>query len=291
MIPISIRPTHPQDYTLMTPIDSEQGARPTRSQSAISKNPGSALLSAAGFVDGINPMDPLNQWLNELFNLIPEYHSDPSYKTGHELGQGLKEEFLAAAHPILEAGGMVPGIGEPLDLINGGLYVLSEDYTNAGFSMAAVIPLGGVFAAGAKVVKKVDTMDLTPAGVASILEQTTVQAEKVGRAIRDKNIKVNILGTPLFDKALRQFGIDPADKVVALAHADHIYINRDSRSFFADIVHEGTHALDHLNDFMGDVYQWEKRAFYHDQQFQKWVDGHLDFKDMNEMVKTIHDLY
>ena len=46
-------------------------------------------------------------------------------------------------HPILDAVGFVPVLGEPADLVNGLIYAAEKDYINAGISMAAVIPVVG----------------------------------------------------------------------------------------------------------------------------------------------------
>jgi RHS repeat-associated protein len=46
-------------------------------------------------------------------------------------------------HIMLDIGGMVPIIGEPLDLLNAGVYASEGDYLNAGLSASAMIPLAG----------------------------------------------------------------------------------------------------------------------------------------------------
>ena len=63
----------------------------------------------------------------------------------------------------LDLGGLIPGIGEPLDLVNAGIYLLRKDYLNAGLSASSVMPLVGVAGTvgkyinkGAKAVDRID---------------------------------------------------------------------------------------------------------------------------------------
>ena len=61
-------------------------------------------------------------------------------------------------HPILDAVGFIPVLGEPADFVNGLIYASEEDYINAGLSMAAVIPVigeaGKMTKYGAKAIEK-----------------------------------------------------------------------------------------------------------------------------------------
>lgn len=50
----------------------------------------------------------------------------------------------------LDVGGLVPGVGEPLDLINAGISTLRGDYTGAALSAAGAIPFVGWGATAAK---------------------------------------------------------------------------------------------------------------------------------------------
>jgi uncharacterized protein RhaS with RHS repeats len=66
----------------------------------------------------------------------------------------------------LDIGGSIPGIGEPLDLINGGISLMRGDYVNAGLSFVSMVPIAGdiigkggkiggaVVSAGSKVINK-----------------------------------------------------------------------------------------------------------------------------------------
>lgn len=54
-------------------------------------------------------------------------------------------------HGTLDVAGMVPGLGEPADLLNAGLYALQGDSLNAGISLAAAaVPVGGQALTGAR---------------------------------------------------------------------------------------------------------------------------------------------
>jgi RHS repeat-associated protein len=54
----------------------------------------------------------------------------------------------------LDLGGLIPGFGEPLDLLNAAIYGLRGDKLNAGLSAAGAIPFAGWAATGAKVGRK-----------------------------------------------------------------------------------------------------------------------------------------
>ena len=53
-------------------------------------------------------------------------------------------------HGILDVGGLVPVVGEPLDGINAAWYAAEGDYTNAALSAAAMVPIAGWAATGGK---------------------------------------------------------------------------------------------------------------------------------------------
>jgi hypothetical protein len=120
------------------------------------------------------------------------------------------------------------------------------------------------------------------------LEEKTIQSDKIARAIKNGDIKVNILGDELFDRAL---GSD-----IAYQRGNNIYL-RSSRAtdIFSDAVHEGTHALDFINKFGYDgaksQWQWEKRAYYYERQFQIVTNGKTEFKTLNDMLFHIWSNY
>ncbi|MGW1757086.1 RHS repeat-associated core domain-containing protein [Streptomyces mirabilis] len=66
-------------------------------------------------------------------------------------------------HGVLDVAGLVPGFGEPADLINGLWYTAEGNYIDAGLSYASAIPIAGYGASAAKgaryVNKAVDAVD------------------------------------------------------------------------------------------------------------------------------------
>ena len=71
------------------------------------------------------------------------------------LSDDYSNPFSPILHDLLDMGGMLPGIGEPLDLINAGVYLLEGDKLNFSLSMAAVIPVAGNFATGSLIWKTI----------------------------------------------------------------------------------------------------------------------------------------
>lgn len=61
--------------------------------------------------------------------------------------------FLDALQTALDFAGMIPGLGEPLDLINGGISLARGDYAGAALSMAAAIPFVGEVAGASKIAR------------------------------------------------------------------------------------------------------------------------------------------
>ncbi len=52
-------------------------------------------------------------------------------------------KISGGVHIAMDVGGQVPGLGEPLNLIDAGLYVLEGDGTNAAISASGAIPIAG----------------------------------------------------------------------------------------------------------------------------------------------------
>jgi len=50
------------------------------------------------------------------------------------------------------------------------------------------------------------------------------------------------------------------------------------------LVHEVTHAFDHLTRILGDVYQLEKNAFFHERAFHEATGVDKDFETIKGMV-------
>ncbi len=63
------------------------------------------------------------------------------------LGLDRMDRLLDWLQTALDVGGMVPALGEPLDLLNAGVSIARGDTVGAGLSMAAMLPVGGQAAA------------------------------------------------------------------------------------------------------------------------------------------------
>lgn len=70
----------------------------------------------------------------------------PDWSDAHCLVAAYKNVLLNDLHYVLDIAGLIPGAGEIPDLINGGLYFLQGDGTNASLSLAATLPIGGQLA-------------------------------------------------------------------------------------------------------------------------------------------------
>lgn len=64
------------------------------------------------------------------------------------------DSWLDWLQTALDLGGLIPGFGEPLDLLNAGIYGLRGDYVNAGLSAAGAVPFAGWGATAGKLGRK-----------------------------------------------------------------------------------------------------------------------------------------
>ncbi|MDQ0933320.1 RHS repeat-associated protein [Streptomyces turgidiscabies] len=84
-------------------------------------------------------------------------------------------------HGALDIGGLVPGFGEPADLINGLWYTAEGNYIDAGLSYASAIPIAGYGASAAKGARYVDkAVDAVDAAT-----DTVKAAEKTKDAVKN----------------------------------------------------------------------------------------------------------
>lgn len=72
------------------------------------------------------------------------------------LGLDRVDRMLDGLQSLLDMGGLVPGVGEPLDLLNAGVSAARGDRVGAGLSIAAMIPIVGTAATGAKALRRLD---------------------------------------------------------------------------------------------------------------------------------------
>lgn len=61
--------------------------------------------------------------------------------------------ILSSVHAVLDIAGMIPCIGEFADVANAVMYTIQGDFSNAGISTAAMIPVVGNFATGGRLLK------------------------------------------------------------------------------------------------------------------------------------------
>jgi len=111
--------------------------------------------------DGTLWYDFLAQAEMEYYNRVSQTFAEPaaesfSITTTIDYGDGQTQSFvnegtfaapftniLGAVHTGLDVLGLVPGIGEIADGLNAGIYAIEGDATNAGLSLASMIPVGG----------------------------------------------------------------------------------------------------------------------------------------------------
>ena len=108
---------------------------------------------------------------------------NPRKKMSSSAKKAAKETF--DIHPILDAVGFVPVLGEPADFVNGLIYASEEDYINAGLSMAAVIPVigeaGKMTKYGAKAIEKSKGLKKIGKSVTKPLSKKSSKTYQVGK--------------------------------------------------------------------------------------------------------------
>lgn len=146
-----------------------------------------ATLVVQAMLAGLNPalagMAPILaprilQYYNYEYNRLKLEHPDWSE---------LKLSATAALNVFqtgLDIVGMVPAAGEVADLINGGIYLIRGDLTNATISGLAVIPIGGQTFTGSRlVIKIVDGVAVPLAKGADEVAALVKFTEKIDAAI------------------------------------------------------------------------------------------------------------
>lgn len=72
---------------------------------------------------------------------------------------GLGKGFLDGLQLALDVVGMIPIIGEPVDLINAGISVARGDYLGASLSLASMIPIAGNISGAGKIGRRLVLMN------------------------------------------------------------------------------------------------------------------------------------
>jgi hypothetical protein len=118
------------------------------------------------------------------------------------------------------------------------------------------------------IAKKANNSLLSRTKIIDGLTGLTQQGNRIADGIRSGDIKMNVLGDELFDRAYASkggWGSSPQ----AFALKQKIYVRRGASNLLSDIVHEGTHALDNIHGnvrvpYGNNPYPWEKRAFFYE---------------------------
>jgi hypothetical protein len=113
--------------------------------------------------------------------------------------------------------------------------------------------------------------------------------------IEENKIIVNILDDTDFIKKYKELGGTAENALVtdAFAYGEKIY-HRSSSSidkFFSEVVHEGTHAKDYIDDILDTGHSWEKRASFYERAFQEATGMEKDFDTIYAMLEFIYNNY
>ncbi|SFS45668.1 DNRLRE domain-containing protein [Marininema halotolerans] len=117
-------------------------------------------------------------------------------KSIHQIRKPTAKDLSEAGHTVLDVAGLVPGFGEVADGVNAGWYALEGDYVNAGLSTAAMVPLIGWGATGAKVGGKVAKNLCFVAGTKVLTNDgdKPIEKIKVGDKVLSKDEKTGKVG-------------------------------------------------------------------------------------------------
>ena len=114
------------------------------------------------------------------------------------------------------------------------------------------------------------------------LRGTTRQAERVAEAVASFKINLCLLTGEHVDGEYMAKGGQGSP--TAFAYGDTLYLRADSPTLLADLVHEGTHALDYLAGFPKNKRLMELRAYYYDREFQKATNMPLQFDTLLDVL-------
>ena len=139
---------------------------------AINAGPGSEEEKARAIYDvflnypiftGINIMAVIQEAL--ILRTLAENDDDIGYwDMTRIIAQAYWNVYSGRVHTMLDLVGLVPGLGEPADVINGLIYVMEGDAFNATISFAATIPIIGSIGPAGRIINKVFTVVSKPGG-------------------------------------------------------------------------------------------------------------------------------
>lgn len=133
------------------------------------------------------------------------------------------------------------------------------------------------------------SQSLTRQDIINSLDGVTDQSTQIANAIKDGKIKINVLGDELFESYL---GV--SSNTTAMQVGNQIYMRRSSASIYSDVVHEGTHAMDFINNIsQREISPWpgEIRAYSAERLFQIKAGMPVQFATENDMLIHIWSNY
>ncbi len=150
-------------------------------------------------------------YYNERDNKVVTFTTAAAYYEYKKLCEDL-DKLLASniVHNTLDAVGVIPGVGEVADAINGTIYLAEGDYTNAALSYVSCIPLGGdAVGKGGKLVNSaIDASDDILDLASDTLRQTDNIADTASDVIRNTDNVGWHVGDPIDN--LTKAGNEPA---------------------------------------------------------------------------------
>lgn len=121
------------------------------------------------------------------------------------------------------------------------------------------------------------------------LRNVTEKSTEIVKMIEGKKIKLSVIGDELFERYLG------ADKnIIALQIGNNIYVRKSSETILSDIVHEGTHAIDHNNGISSkDIssIKGEIKAYTEEYNYQRKKYGKTTFSSKDEIIVFVHNNY
>ncbi len=133
------------------------------------------------------------------------------------------------------------------------------------------------------------SQSVTRQNIVDSLNGVTEGSTSIANAIQDGKIKVNVLGDDLFESYL---GV--SSDTTAMQVGNQIYMRRSSASIYSDVVHEGTHAIDFINNIpQSEISSWsgETRAYSAERIFQIESRMPVQFATENDMLIHIWSNY
>lgn len=121
------------------------------------------------------------------------------------------------------------------------------------------------------------------------LLNVTDKSNEIAKRIKEKNIKLSVIGDELFENYL---GV--GKDVIAMQVGNNIYVRKSSKTILSDIVHEGTHASDFYTGIsQKDIssIKGEIKAYTEEYYYQKKKYGKTSFSSIDEIKAHVHNNY